>query len=403
VRCGTVTRVLYVNKFGTARSGAENYFLRLADASQRAGLAVAVACGEPVDVPFSVHTVFEFPVADYRADTTAFEKARMAADVVWSSRAGDVMEAAISQFQPDVVHFHNYYHHLSSSVVHTAARKVPTVMTAHDFKLVCPAYVAFRRGEECFACSDRVSPKLLRDRCLHGDLAWSGVAHLEALTTRLRSAVPHVVIAPSQFMATRLHDSWVARHAEIRHIPNPVDARKGESPVDAGGHVAYVGRLSREKGVDVAIRASASAGVPLRIAGDGPLRLELEALAAGLDAPVEFLGHLGRDAVEREMAAAAAMLMPSRCTENAPLSLLEAVAVGRPVIVSPNGGLPELVSQLSCGIVVPTDDVGAWAHALRRAVVGALPQPDVAMVRERHGWDGHLQALLALYEEVADR
>ena len=117
-------------------------------------------------------------------------------------------------------------------------------------------------------------------------------------------------------------------------------------------------RLSPEKGIDAAIEAAASAGIPLRVAGEGPAAAELAALAERSGAPAEFIGRLERASLARELAGAAMLLMPSRYHEFAPYSALEAMAAGVPVIASALGGLPEMVGAERC---VPPGDAAALA------------------------------------------
>lgn len=405
-------RILYVNKFGTATSGAENYFLQLADRVGTAGHDVAVMCGRPRDVPASVQRTFPVDVADFRAHAGVAQSARHAAGVIWSRQAAAAMTTAIQRFRPQIVHFHNYYHHLSSSVVQAANRAgVRTVMTAHDYKVICPAYVALREGQECFACADRVSPLLLKSRCLHGDLAWSTVAAVEAVVTRRARAVPQTIIAPSEYLAARVREGWPRATSDVVLLRNPVaftkPAPNGSDTTQphaaSGSYVLYLGRLAPEKGVDVVVRAASASGVKLVVAGDGPESENLRRLAQQLGAPVEFLGHVAADQVGKVLAGASATVVPSTWPENAPLSVLEALVVGVPAIVAAVGGLPELIDIAGGGMVVDAQLPDAWAKAMLAAAQGSLPAPDADAVRREFGWEKHLDGLAHIYRSMESR
>jgi glycosyltransferase involved in cell wall biosynthesis len=144
-----------------------------------------------------------------------------------------------------------------------------------------------------------------------------------------------------------------------------------------------------------------TAGVPLRIAGEGPERQRLELLERG--AEVTFLGRLPAAEVRAQLAGAAMVLMPSRYHEFSPYSALEAMAAGVPVVATAMGGLPELLGEGRC---VPVGDIPAFA-----ARVGALwgdagarsAEGDAAIerARERHSLDRYTADLLALYERVS--
>ena len=183
----------------------------------------------------------------------------------------------------------------------------------------------------------------------------------------------------------------------------PAEAFAERSHADRGGYALVASRLSVEKGLDTAVAAAARSGVPLRVAGEGPAASDLEAQARGVGAPVEFLGRVRREEISGLLAGAGALLMPSRYHEFAPYAALEAMAAGVPVLASALGGLPELIGPERC---LPPNDPDAlttrlrelWEEPKRRRAEGdAL----IARARERHGEDGYVGRLLALYERLA--
>ena len=395
-------RILHVNKFGTAETGADKYFVNVAKQLHGSGHDVAVVCMRPRDVPPSIPT-FEVPDLDFHQARGLRSKAR-AVRTVWSGPAAvAAVELAIDEFAPDVVHFHNIAHHLSHRVVAVAkARSLPTFMTCHDYKLVCPAYLALRDGRPCFDCSKGSPTGCAVHRCLHGSVAWSTLGTLEAQRVRLtaESSVPNVLICPSRFMAERFEDSWLdATSTTIVTIPNPVDAVVvAARRSSADGPAIYVGRLSQEKGVDVAIAAAACAGVALVVVGDGPKRAALEALADQLDAPVTFAGFQSGAALDALWESAAFFVAPSTWPENYPLAVLEGLARGLPCVASEIGGLPEIVLRSKAGLLVEPGDVEALACAMQRGAAGEIGNPDVVELRHSHSWPTHLARLDALYE-----
>ena len=180
----------------------------------------------------------------------------------------------------------------------------------------------------------------------------------------------------------------------------PAEAFADASRADQGSYALVASRLSPEKGIDAAIEAAASTGIPLRVAGEGPAAAELAALADRSGAPVEFIGRLERASLARELAGAAMLLMPSRYHEFAGYSALEAMAAGVPVIASSLGGLPEMVGARRC---VPPGDTAALASRmtalwespeLRREEGDEL----IARARAGHGEASYIKRLLRLYD-----
>lgn len=158
--------------------------------------------------------------------------------------------------------------------------------------------------------------------------------------------------------------SSVARNALAHRLPPP------SPPTLDPPRLLYVGRLSREKGVDVAIAAlpavlERAPGARLRIAGEGPSSRDLRDLVEeyGLAGRVEFLGAVARDAVRDLMADSSIVVVPSR-SEGFSLVALEAAQAGRPVVAARVGGIPEVVVDGETGLLVPPEEPAALAAAI---------------------------------------
>jgi len=168
--------------------------------------------------------------------------------------------------------------------------------------------------------------------------------------------------------------------AELRrHAPAVADRLEGRvavvgnglelpplRPRSAGGPFLTVGRLIADKGMDLAIRACATIGRPLVIAGAGPERAALEAEARAHGADVRFAGRLDRDALARVYDEASAVVLAARRGEGLPNVLLEAMAHGRPVVATPCAGTRDLLMDGGNGLLVHAGDEVALARALGR-------------------------------------
>jgi glycosyltransferase involved in cell wall biosynthesis len=145
-------------------------------------------------------------------------------------------------------------------------------------------------------------------------------------------------------MEERLHQ-WGLPPERIRLVRHFVPPVAGAAP-GGGTFGVFAGRLSKEKGVDLLIRALKQAGdPPFRLLGDGPLADELKSLASGLGLQnLEFLGHLSVEQVQKTLSEARYAVLPSLFEETGGLAALEPLAAGRPVLVSRRGALNDLVS-----------------------------------------------------------
>jgi len=183
------------------------------------------------------------------------------------------------------------------------------------------------------------------------------------------------VYTPSAYLA-ELAIAWGARSDRVSVLPNPGPSELPTSPQEElraqlgldGPTLAFAGRLTAQKSLGVLVQSLAACeGVSLVIAGDGDERAPTEALVdrLGLAGRVRLLGPLDRMGVLELFAAADAAVLSSSW-ENFPHSVVEALAVGTPVIATRVGGVPEVVVDGENGLLVPPGDPTALADAVKR-------------------------------------
>jgi glycosyltransferase involved in cell wall biosynthesis len=312
--------------------------------------------------------------------------------------------AAVRELGAGIAHVHNMQPLIGPRGL-AAARDAGArvVLHLHNARLFCAIGVAARDGAPCFRCRGRNTLPGLALNC-RGSLPEAAVyaAGLARHQPLALSAADRFV-APSRWAAGQLARLGVPS-ARMEVLPHylPADELAAGSRAHDGRYALAAGRLSPEKGLDVAVEAAALAGVPLRIAGDGPAAAELAAQVRRLGAPVELLGHVSGAAVRELLAGAAVLVQSSRSHEFSPFSVLEAMGAGVPVAATRSGGVPELVGDESC---VPLGDARAlaerlralWSEPARRREEG---EALLARVRERHSEARYLGSLLGLYERL---
>jgi len=302
-----------------------------------------------------------------------------------------------------VVHAHNI-HPLFGWRALAAARAAGarTVLHLHNFRLFCAIGIAYRDGAGCFRCRSATTLPGLRLRC-RGSLAEAAV-YAAALHRQQPRLFEHVdqFVAVSAALAIHLRDLGLPSTLTAT-LPNfiPSQDLAAESRAGEGAFALVAGRLTEEKGFDMAIAASRAAGVPLVIAGAGPDEPRLRALAGGGD--VRFVGRLEPSALADLRRQSAVTLVPSRWEEPCPYSVLESLAAGVPVLASDRGGLPEMVGD---DVALPATDVAVWTARLSelwqspglRAERGAQ---SLERAREHFGEDQYYDRLMGLYGDVS--
>ncbi len=405
-------RILHVNKFLYRRGGAEAYMEDVASLQVERGHTVAFfGMAHPENTHLELAAHFP-PQVDLEPPPPSVRgKAKAAGRMLWSTSAARGIGQAVDAFGPDVVHLHNIYHQLSPSILRPlAARGIPAVMTLHDYKLTCPTYLFLDKGTLCEACLGGAFYNAPLRRCRDGSLTASAMMALELFVHRTAGSYDPVsrFICPSRFLLEKMRTAGVYPD-RLRHLPSFVETSAGDPVRAPRAAVVYAGRLSPEKGVDVLVRAAAALphGTTVEIAGDGKDRAALEALAQA-EAPgkVRFHGRLPKEAIPELMRDATAVVCPSRCYENQPLTVLEAFGLGVPVVGSDLGGITELITDGVDGVLVPADDPAALAAALTRLLDDAdtavlMGKRGLDKVRTGFSADGFSAGLEAIYAEAA--
>jgi glycosyltransferase involved in cell wall biosynthesis len=400
-------RILHVNKFFDLNGGAETYLHELMARQAKRGHEVhAFSTRFSRNLPSADERLF-VKRHDYSRSEGAGKDLEKAVSFIWNREARSAMRQAIAEHRPDVIHLHNIYHHLSSSILGVIRKSgIPCVQTLHDYKLACPNYRMFTEGSVCERCKGGNYLEAVRHRCLWPTFSGNMLAAVEMGLTKATQAYEKTVnffLCPSQFMVEKMRE-WGEPPSKLRLLRNPADAVYPAATQD-GGYLLYAGRLSPEKGIETIIRAVAR--IPecrLKIAGTGPEEARLKQLIQTLDARnILFLGFVRRSQNLELWQKAQALVVPSVWYENASIAVLEALAQGLPVIASRIGGLPEQVEHGVSGILVQPGDVDAWEAALRdylaypaeaRSRMGREAQK---RVEEFFSWEKHLAELDGIY------
>jgi glycosyltransferase involved in cell wall biosynthesis len=375
-----MTTVLSVNNYHYYRGGAETVFLehnRMLDYLGWNVVPFSMRHGRNLPTPWDRYFVDEI---EFGHSYSLGEKLTRASRIVYSLQARERLDELLAVAPVDISHLHNIYHHISPSILGLLSnRGIPVVMTLHDLKIACPAYNMLARDGICERCRGGKLFNVVRHRCIKGSLSLSTLVWIESTLHRMLGSYSDCVdrfVVPSRFYVEKFRE-WGVSSDRLRHIPNFIDPSRYQPDYDPCRYVLYFGRLSREKGVHTLITAAASAKCRLLIAGTGDALEYLRGLADSLKADVAFLGFLSGEALHAAIRGARAVVLPSEWYENAPMSILEAYALGKPVIGARIGGIPELIEEDRTGFLFESGDAESLAGALAR--IQAMPD---ALIRE---------------------
>lgn len=307
--------------------------------------------------------------SDDIADMSLPRKALVPLGVPWNPAARTALAERLRRERPDVVHVHNTFPLLSASVLDACrAAAVPVVATLHNYTQVCPSGTLYRDGAVCTACVGKLPLPALRHGCYRDSAVATVPLAASWLLNRRRwwSSVARFLCISEAQRDTLVANGMPASKLAVKYnfVEDTTLRRSGP-----GEHLLYLGRLTEEKGVRLLMAAwdlVEGLGVPLVIAGAGPLADEVASWAA--DRPdVRFVGlqdkASSRDLVSRSVA----VVVPSRWLETFGLVVVEAMAAGVPSVVAGHSSLAELVTDGVTGLTHTPGDAASLAAALGRA------------------------------------
>ena len=360
-------KILLVNKFHWYKGGSEKYYFELAELLKENGHEVAffsmkneknIKTGEK-----------EYFVDEIDLNTGSKLKAL---DVIYSKANYKKMKEAIKDFKPDIVHINNFQRQLSASIIKAIKEEnIPIVFTAHDVQAICPAITMMDNDKNiCERCMHGKYMNCIKKKCNKGSALKSIIGALEGYYYRIKKIYTKkidFIITPSEFYKTKLIEDGIPEN-KIEAIHNFVELKDYNLETSDEGYALYFGRLSKEKGILNLINAFSKLenGI-LYIAGEGPEKGNIERIVKEneLEGRVKLLGFLNSNQMKETIRKCKFVVVPSIWYENCPYSVMETLAIGKPVIGANIGGIPELVKGNRSGLIYKYDDIDDLTNKMK--------------------------------------
>ena len=265
---------------------------------------------------------------------------------------------------PDIIHIHNLYPFISPSILPVAQQSgIPVIMTVHNYRLDCPNGLYYSNGEICERCHGGKEYWCVLRNCEQNYLKSLGYA-LRNWFARMRSAYLDnisIYACLTKFQRNKLISAGYPPE-RLQIIPNMVQVQKTDG-LNKEQYVAFVGRLSKEKGVSVLLDgAKMCPGVPFAAAGSYDT---LPGLEEQVSENFKLLGHCNPPELTEVYQSARFIVLPSVWYEGFPTVMVEAMLHGKAIVCSDIGGLPEIVDDGVTGLLVKPGNAEDLADKVR--------------------------------------
>ena len=362
-------KVLLVNKYHYFRGGSETYYFGLAELLRKAGHEVIFfAMEDEHNLPCAQSEYFVSNV-EFNGKLSALDQLKAAARMVYSLEAKCKFDKLLRNEKPDIIHINLFHRVLTASIVDVAKKHhIPIVFTMHDLNCICPNHTMLNHGKICEACLRGNYMNCVKCVCFKDSRLKCLMAAIESEYNK-RSGLYNKIdcfITPSEFYKNLLMKSGLTKK-RIIHMKNFLPAEteyaiRGKR----GDYVLFFGRLSYEKGILTLIEAMKHVKAPLLIVGTGPEEdaIRQKIAVSGLSDRVTLLGFKSGTELWSYVMNAGCVVIPSEWYEASGYTACEAQAMGKPVVVTDAGGLPENIVNGETGIVCPMSDVKKLAEAI---------------------------------------
>lgn len=359
-------KIILVHKFYRTLSGAEMYFHDVVRILKTNGHDVKIfttnfnAEGGIDEKSADPNVVYGFPKNYLRGGFIS--RMKNLPSLIYSKENKHAFAELIDSFKPDIVHCFSLNIALSPSLLEACKEKnVPVVMSCNDYKHICTNYRLYHHGKVCTDCKGGKLYMSVVNNCCKHSFAFSVASSIEAYAHESKDIFRKnidIFSYESQFMLNITDEFWAGKKHNSYLLGKPFNATAYNAHYDYEDYLLYIGRLSDEKGVDILLRAMQQ--VPeakLKIVGTGPYREHLENLVFELGLKnVEFMGSKWGDEAKDFIRKCRFVVIPSLWFENFPYVITETYALGKALIGSDRGGIPENIVPRETGYVYPADN-----------------------------------------------
>ena len=332
---------------------------------------------------------------------------------VYSLQKQKQLDLYLQKNRPDIAHLHIFYGLLTNSILPVLKKhNIPIVMSVHEYRMICPAYTFINgKGKICEKCKGKYYYNAIRYRCNKNNLSYSIITAAETtfrdLFTPYEKYIDHFIMV-SNFIREKHIQYKPLIENKSSVIYNFVNLNEYNFSQTSKSYLFYFGRLSSEKGIMTLIEAlKFYPNTTLKIAGSGPdEQLIKDCLEKENLTNIELLGFKYGEDLKELISFAKFTVVPSEWYENNPMTVIESLSSGTPVIGANIGGIPEIVIENKTGFLFDSGNVESLIKTIKKAI--NIDSLDYSLLRQNarnfaeatFAKENHYKKLIKVYENV---
>jgi len=363
-------KIVVANRRYFKSYGPERYMLNIMSLLQSDGFeAIPFTVKRKQNIPSEYEQYFVKPMYDENtvffneSRTGIMQKIRIFSNCVYSFEAKKQMESLIKNKNVDLVYLLGIANDISPSVI-SACKKagIPVIMRLSDFNLICGNYHFLRENKLCDSCVKEGNIQCIKHKCVKNKFLPSFTRTFAMTIHNLIKIYDYVdaFICPCSFMKKSMIDAGYPEE-KLYQINTFVDPDEYKPSYENDGYILYFSRLSHEKGVEYLLKAKKliKSKMPIYLVGDSNDPVYFQSLKDYISSEnlkdIHFIGFKAGDELKDYIRRSKFVVIPSICPDNSPITGLEAMACGKPIIGSDIGGITDQITEDTGYLVKPAD------------------------------------------------
>lgn len=344
-------KILQINNYHYLKGGSERVYFETSKVLEKNGHKVIFFSVKDEESESHYCEKYFVKPFDY-TNAGLLDKIKNSTKFIYNQEAKENLELLIQNEKPDLAHLHIFYGRLTSSILPILKKyNIPIVMSVHEYRILCPAYVMRdNSGNICEKCAGGNYYNCIVGKCIKNNLVYSSVAAVECFVRDKFFSYEKYIdtfIMVSQFIMDKHIQYKPTIKSKSNQIYNFIDLSKYKPNFSHDDYYLYFGRLSVEKGVMTILNVWRNfPELQLKIVGGGELEKDIiQFIHEHKMSNIELVGYLSGDELFNFVKRSKFVLVPSEWYENNPMNVIESFALGKPVIGADIGGIPELIQD----------------------------------------------------------